>query len=116
MSHLMPVFNRLAVAFASGQGVWLTDVNGKQYLDGVSSLWCNVHGHRHPRLVAAAHLLGPVMAGDPLADEPALQIREGDEHGVDRAARDLLLELGGRQRALGHRGMVDRGRGYSGVT
>ena len=26
------------------------DTDGRRYLDGVSSLWCNVHGHRHPRL------------------------------------------------------------------
>ena len=29
-----------------GDGHFLIDVQGKQYLDGVSSLWCNVHGHR----------------------------------------------------------------------
>ena len=26
---------------------------GRRYIDGVSSLWCNVHGHRHPRIDAA---------------------------------------------------------------
>jgi adenosylmethionine---8-amino-7-oxononanoate aminotransferase len=31
-------------------GCWLVDVDGREYLDGVSSLWCNVHGHGHPRL------------------------------------------------------------------
>ncbi|RJO63289.1 MAG: adenosylmethionine--8-amino-7-oxononanoate transaminase [Myxococcales bacterium] len=31
-----------------GEGVYLYDVEGRRYLDGVSSLWCNVHGHRHP--------------------------------------------------------------------
>ncbi|HEY6564243.1 MAG TPA: aminotransferase class III-fold pyridoxal phosphate-dependent enzyme, partial [Pirellulaceae bacterium] len=36
-----------------GQGCLLTDVRGREYLDGVSSLWCNLHGHRHPRLDAA---------------------------------------------------------------
>lgn len=35
------------------EGCVLTDVDGKEYIDGVSSLWCNVHGHRHPRLDAA---------------------------------------------------------------
>ncbi|MBI3999131.1 MAG: adenosylmethionine--8-amino-7-oxononanoate transaminase [Candidatus Omnitrophica bacterium] len=30
----------------SGKGVYLKDVQGRRYLDGVSSLWCNVHGHR----------------------------------------------------------------------
>jgi adenosylmethionine-8-amino-7-oxononanoate transaminase len=29
-----------------GEGSTLTDVNGKTYLDGVSSLWVTVHGHR----------------------------------------------------------------------
>jgi adenosylmethionine-8-amino-7-oxononanoate aminotransferase len=28
----------------------LIDVNGRRYIDGVSSLWCNVHGHRHPAI------------------------------------------------------------------
>ena len=31
-------------------GVWLFDTEGNRYIDGVSSLWCNVHGHRHPVL------------------------------------------------------------------
>jgi adenosylmethionine-8-amino-7-oxononanoate aminotransferase len=35
------------------EGCTLYDVAGRAYLDGVSSLWCNVHGHRHPRLDAA---------------------------------------------------------------
>ena len=36
-----------------GEGNYLVDVDGNRYLDGVASLWCNVHGHRHPRLDAA---------------------------------------------------------------
>jgi adenosylmethionine-8-amino-7-oxononanoate transaminase len=35
------------------EGSWLVDVHGRRYLDGVSSLWCNLHGHRHPRIEAA---------------------------------------------------------------
>jgi len=35
------------------EGVYLFDIHGRRYLDGVSSLWCNVHGHRHPTLDAA---------------------------------------------------------------
>jgi adenosylmethionine---8-amino-7-oxononanoate aminotransferase len=37
----------------SGDGTDLIDVSGRRYIDGVSSLWCNVHGHRHPRIDAA---------------------------------------------------------------
>ena len=36
-----------------GQGVYLFDTEGKRYLDGVSSVWANIHGHRHPMLVRA---------------------------------------------------------------
>lgn len=35
------------------EGCWLIDVDGRRYLDGISSLWTNVHGHRHPMLDAA---------------------------------------------------------------
>lgn len=38
---------------ASGQGVWLTDFDGKRYLDGVSSWWVNLFGHNEPRIKAA---------------------------------------------------------------
>lgn len=33
-----------------GQGCTLYDTDGNAYLDGVSSLWCNVHGHGHPAI------------------------------------------------------------------
>ena len=32
------------------KGSYLTDTKGRKYLDGISSLWCNVHGHRVPRI------------------------------------------------------------------
>jgi adenosylmethionine---8-amino-7-oxononanoate aminotransferase len=35
---------------SQGEGHYLIDVNGRKYLDGVSSLWCNVHGHRKKEL------------------------------------------------------------------
>lgn len=37
----------------SAEGTDLIDIHGRRYIDGVSSLWCNVHGHRHPRIDAA---------------------------------------------------------------
>ena len=33
-----------------GEGSYLMDVQGRRYIDGVSSLWCNVHGHRKREL------------------------------------------------------------------
>src|SRR5664279_740883 len=38
------------LVIARGEGNYLFDQGGRKYLDGVSSLWCNVHGHHHPRL------------------------------------------------------------------
>jgi len=35
------------------EGSYLIDSDGRRYIDGVSSLWCNVHGHRHPGIDAA---------------------------------------------------------------
>jgi adenosylmethionine-8-amino-7-oxononanoate aminotransferase len=41
------------------EGVNLYDTDGNAYIDGVASLWCNVHGHRHPSLDdAVAEQLG----------------------------------------------------------
>ena len=37
----------------SGEGCTLIDSDGRRYLDGSASMWCNVHGHGHPRLDAA---------------------------------------------------------------
>ncbi len=41
------------VPIKSAQGVWLTDMEGKRYLDGVSSWWVNLFGHANPQINAA---------------------------------------------------------------
>ncbi len=61
----------------SARGVYLTDSRGRRYIDGVSSLWVTVHGHRDPaldralkrQLARAAHttFLG-------LTHEPAIRL------------------------------------------
>jgi adenosylmethionine---8-amino-7-oxononanoate aminotransferase len=42
-----------APVIVAGEGEFLLDSDGRRYIDGISSLWCNVHGHRHPRIDAA---------------------------------------------------------------
>jgi adenosylmethionine-8-amino-7-oxononanoate aminotransferase len=51
--HLWHPFTQMQEWFAEeplvierGEGNYLIDIDGNRYLDGVSSLWCNVHGHR----------------------------------------------------------------------
>ncbi|MEM1058770.1 MAG: adenosylmethionine--8-amino-7-oxononanoate transaminase [Verrucomicrobiota bacterium] len=41
------------VMIASGDGATLTDTEGRTYLDGNSSIWTNLHGHKHPAINAA---------------------------------------------------------------
>jgi adenosylmethionine-8-amino-7-oxononanoate aminotransferase len=37
----------------NGEGVILRDVDGNEYIDGISSMWCNIHGHRRKEIDAA---------------------------------------------------------------
>ena len=41
------------LVIAGAEGNYLLDTDGKRYFDGVSSLWCNVHGHGRPEIVEA---------------------------------------------------------------
>lgn len=41
------------LVLVSGEGALLRDSEGREYIDGNSSIWTNLHGHRHPRLDAA---------------------------------------------------------------
>jgi len=42
--------NQEPLIIERGEGNYLIDVDGRRYLDGVSSLWCNLHGHRKAEL------------------------------------------------------------------
>lgn len=62
-----------------GKGSYLIDIDGKKYLDGTSSIWVNLHGHRHPALdrslkkqidkIAHSTLLG-------LSNQPAIELAQ----------------------------------------
>lgn len=45
---------RAPLAVSEARGAWLHLETGEKLLDGISSWWCNLHGHGHPELVAAA--------------------------------------------------------------
>jgi adenosylmethionine-8-amino-7-oxononanoate aminotransferase len=62
---------------ARGIGPYLIDTKGRRYLDGVSSLWVNVHGHRHPVLDRAvrdqlARIAHSTLLG--LSNPPAIRL------------------------------------------
>ncbi len=62
-----------------GEGAWLFDDQGNRYLDGVSSLWVTVHGHRRPEIDDAigaqlGRLDHSTMLG--LASVPSIELAE----------------------------------------
>ena len=67
------------VVIESGTGAMLRDTNGREYIDANSSIWTNLHGHRHPKItqaikdqldrIAHSSFLG-------LSNEPAIQLAE----------------------------------------
>lgn len=61
------------------KGIKLKDSEGKEYYDGVSSLWVNIHGHRHPKIdQAIIDQLGKVAHSTALglANVPATEFAE----------------------------------------
>jgi adenosylmethionine---8-amino-7-oxononanoate aminotransferase len=85
-SHLWHPFTQMqqwtdgaqeSLVIARGEGVRLWDTEGRCYLDGNSSIWTNLHGHGHPRIVAAiqdqaARLAHSSFLG--LTHEPAIRL------------------------------------------
>ncbi len=53
-AHLATNYNPLPVVAASAQGAWITDVDGRRYLDCLAAYSAVNFGHGHPRIVAAA--------------------------------------------------------------
>ena len=41
------------LVLVSGEGAIVRDRRGREYIDGNSSIWTNIHGHNHPRINAA---------------------------------------------------------------
>jgi len=67
------------LVITDAQGMHLIDSEGRRYLDGVSSLWCNVHGHRVPEIDQAVRrqldrVAHTTMLG--LASEPAIVLAD----------------------------------------
>src|SRR6516165_2273413 len=41
------------IVIAGGNGTVLRDIHGREYLDANSSIWTNLHGHRHAKINTA---------------------------------------------------------------
>src|SRR5437870_8517311 len=67
------------LVISAAEGMYLIDSVGNRYLDGVSSLWCNVHGHRVAEIDDAVRrqldkVAHTTMLG--LASEPAILLAD----------------------------------------
>jgi adenosylmethionine---8-amino-7-oxononanoate aminotransferase len=78
-SHFGDLERAPPIPIRSATGVWLIDEDGRQILDGVGSWWTSIHGHGHPRIVAAiqrqAACLDHVMFAG-FTHEPAIALAE----------------------------------------
>ncbi|MGL6289188.1 MAG: adenosylmethionine--8-amino-7-oxononanoate transaminase [Silanimonas sp.] len=67
------------VPIRRGRGAWLEGLDGRRYLDGISSWWTNLFGHAHPHIATAiasqaSELAHVIYAG--FAHEPGLRLAE----------------------------------------
>ncbi len=67
------------IPIRKGKGVWLEAMDGKRYLDAISSWWVNLFGHSHPHINAAIkaqldQLEHVLLAG--FTHEPVLELSE----------------------------------------
>jgi adenosylmethionine-8-amino-7-oxononanoate aminotransferase len=128
-------FSLPPLAIAAGHGGWLTDTEGRTYLDGTASIWTNVHGHNDPDLNAALQRqLGQVahstMLGltHPVGAELAAELAGLAPAGLDRVffsdngsnAVEIALKLSFQFWQLtgrpGKRGVIGLAGGYHGDT
>ncbi|SFB85186.1 acetylornithine aminotransferase [Marinospirillum celere] len=87
---LMHTYGRLPIAFASGKGAWLTDTEGKTYLDALSGIAVCGLGHSHP---AVTHAICE-QAGQLIHTSNLYQIP------IQEAAAQKLTQLSGMERVF----------------
>ncbi|MEG4642902.1 aminotransferase [Paracoccus sp. APAP_BH8] len=120
----------------SGDGVYVTDISGRRYIEGMSSLWCASLGFNEPRLAEAAadqirrlgtyhtfnrrsnpaviELAERLLALSPMPDGKALFANSGSE-AVDTMIKLAWLYHSGRGKPE-RRKIISRRRAYHGST
>ncbi len=88
--HLMNTYGRQPVTFVKGEGVWLWDEQGNQYLDALAGVAVNGLGHAHPKLVKA------------IADQSARLIHVSNIYHIreQQLLADKLAEISGMDRVF----------------
>ena len=126
-SVMMSSYATPPIAFVSGDGAVLTDVDGKTYIDLLGGIAVNILGHRHPAVIeAATHQLNTLGHTSNLyAHEPGIALAEAlvELWGVDGArvffcnsgteANELAFKL---SRLVGRTKLVATQRAFHGRT
>ncbi|UCC55081.1 MAG: aspartate aminotransferase family protein [Gammaproteobacteria bacterium] len=88
--HLMSTYARLPVQFDRGNGIWLWDTEGRQYLDALSGIAVCALGHAHPNVTRA------------LAEQAALLVHTSNLYGIglQEELADRLCSLSGMERVF----------------
>jgi acetylornithine/N-succinyldiaminopimelate aminotransferase len=125
-SALLPTYPPTSVTFVEGEGVWLTDVAGRRYLDFAGGIAVVGLGHRHPAPLAAAHAQLDKLwhASNLYGTEPArvLAQRLSDRFGGAQAffcnsgaeANEAALKYA--RKATGKTGVIALEQGFHGRT
>ncbi len=92
--HYWHAFTQMAeyqpLIVVRADGLWLETLDGRKLIDGASSLWCNIHGHRHAaidqaiksQLDSVAHVTSLGMS-NPASIQLAQRLVEGAPEGLE---------------------------------
>jgi acetylornithine aminotransferase len=88
--YLMATYARLPVQFERGEGVWLWDMEGRQYLDALSGIAVCALGHAHPGVAQA------------IADQARRLVHTSNLYGItlQQQLAERLCKLSGMERAF----------------
>jgi len=88
--YLMATYARLPVQFERGEGVWLWDTEGKQYLDALGGIAVCALGHAHPGVAQA------------IADQARRLVHTSNLYGItlQEQLAERLCKLSGMERAF----------------
>ena len=129
--HLMNTYARLPIAFTHGEGAYLFDEQGKQYLDAISGLGVTGLGHAHPEVAEViADQAGKLLHTSNVARIPwqeKLADRLAEVTGLDKAficnsgteAIECALKitrLAGHERGIDQPGIIVMEESFHGRT
>ncbi len=128
---LMQTYNRLPITFAHGNGAWLTDTEGKRYLDALSGIAVCGLGHAHPAVTEALreqvgkllhtsnlyHISAQNELGDMLTQMSGMErVFFGNSGAEANEAAIKLARLHGREKGIDKPAIVVMERSFHGRT